>query len=373
MVVNVLLCRVDGNFGGVERHILSVAEKLDRSRFYPIVVTLANEGELARFAQAQDIDNDFISMPSRLSVYSAKNKLIEIARKWDAGIVHTFGIRSNTLAALAQNHLTIPWIIRLPNINQRDYKNQWLGWLAHRYNNALIRKADALQVISPQLESYVNSWPQPPKRVYRIPNGVDFSIYTPKGVGEQFRKECGIPLDSPLIGTVGRLDYVKGYDILLNAFRIVTRGYPNARLLIVGEGPERTRLEEQAKSLSIANAVLFAGYRTDISKVLEACTIYVCSSRSEGVPNAMLEAMAMELPIVSTRVGGIESILSDTVQGNLVPCNDEKALDYAIMDLLSNPENARKLGQEARRRVEIEFSLDTMVKRVETMYEELLG
>jgi len=369
----VLLCRIDGNFGGVERNLLSLAQGLDPNQFPPIVVTLAYPGELARLARQAGIPTEFIPMRSRLDIVRAGRRLIEIAERRGAGLVHTFGIRSNTLAAFARKRLAIPWVIRLPNINTRDYRNPARGWLSHWFNNQLIRRADALQVISPQLEAYVRSWPHPPRRIYCIPNGVDLGGYIRENQAQGVRERLRISGDAPVIGSMGRLDKIKGYDLLLHAYQKITQKIPEARLLLVGDGPERLPLAELAARLSLPHPVIFTGYTEDVKPYLAVLSLFVCSSRSEGVPHSLLEAMAMGLPIVSTRVGGIESVMEDRREGWLIPAEDVDALSSAVLELLSCPGTAQTCAQAARARVEQEFSLRRMVEQVQTMYRELIG
>ncbi len=373
MTVHVLLARVDGNFGGVERNLISLAKGLDAARFHPILLPIANEGELVRLAEEERIGYEFLPMRHRLDIIGAGKILIETAQRRDAGLIHTFGIRSNTLAAYAKKKLGIPWIVRLPNINIHDYKNSTIGYLSHYFNNFLIRKADALQVISPQLEDYVQKHVCPSQKIYCIPNGVDLSFCKFSGKGKDFRSRYDIGPDELIIGSIGRLDYVKGYDMLFEAFQQVLQIYHHSRLVLVGDGPERKNLKEQSRRLFTPDKVIFTGYVSNILPFLEEFSVFVCSSRSEGVPNAMLEAMAMEIPIISTRVGGIESVLTDGTNGVLVPPNDPKVLALAILDLLTQKEKADMLGRNAHQRIEQDFSSDKMVECVQRMYVDVLS
>ncbi len=372
MAAVVLLCRVDGNFGGVERFILTLARGLDRDRFKPVIVTIANEGELARQAHEHGIETEFIPTRSRLRTWHASRLLMDIAQQREAGLVHTFGLRSNALAARMRKTSPLPWIVRLPNINRFDYRNAVRGWLSHKTNNHFIRQADALQVISPQLETYVNGWSRPPSQVFMIPNGVDPSEYDPNRSQRNVRDEFRIPADAPIVGSAGRLDPIKGYDRLIRAFKTVTHAIPDARLMLIGDGPDRQRLEQVAHNENLQDHIIFTGYKSDVKPYLAAFSLFVCSSHSEGVPNAMLEAMAMGTPILSTRVGGIESVVDDDREGRLVTNNHPETLSHAINNMLSDPETLQTMSRAARERIVRDLSVENMVRRVERMYDCVL-
>lgn len=371
MPIPVLLCRIDGNFGGVERHILNLAQHMDRNRFFPVIVPISNHGELERNARKLDVQTEFLPMRNRFSIGSAQTTLKQIIQKHQAGIVHTFGLRSSTLACKVSRELTIPWIVRLPNINATDYANPLRGFLSHWLNNHLIRRADALQVISPQLEGYVKQWRNPPQRVFMIPNGIDSTFYG-KQPSKKCRQSLGIPENSIVIGSVGRLEPIKGYDLLLYAMSKIKRDIPASQLLIIGEGKDRHGLEQSAVQLGLQDALHLPGYVADVREALSAIDIFVCSSRSEGVPNAVLEAMATSRPIIATRVGGMESILENEKEGIVIPPDDRQALENALRDLLNHEGKRNKLGQNARNRVENEFSIESMVGNVQAMYEFVL-
>lgn len=373
MAQTIVLCRVDGNFGGVERYILTLAQGLDRRLYHPIVVGVANQGELLRQAREMGLDAEFVPMTSRLHIRSAARDLERIVRKWNAVLLHTFGLRSNSIAYRLQRSHKLPWIVRLPNINSTDYNNPLRGTVSHWFNNFFIRQADALQVISPQLEKYVRNWRKPPKRVYTIHNGVDAIQFDRSQVKQTARKQFNLLDCEPLIGGVGRLEYIKGYDILIRAFTKIVERFPNAHLMLVGDGPERQNLINLAHSLEIENRIHIAGFCEDVRPFLAAFDLYVCSSRSEGVPMAMLEAMAMGLPTVSTQVGGIESVIEDGRTGFLISPENESILSEVIQNLLRNTDRMKILGQEARKRVLEYFSVDRMIENVQKMYRDIIA
>ncbi len=371
MAAVVLMCRVDGFFGGVERHILQVAGRLDPERYCPVIVSIANHGELERIAKEKGFATDFIPMKHRWNLPSAAQSLVSIMQRRNANLVHTFGIRSNTIAYYARGSYPIPWVIRLPNINSTDYSNPVRGWISHWFNNILIRRADALQVISQPLIDYVQSWKHPPRRVYPIRNGVDVTEYRRDAVRSNVREELSIPSTSQIVGSVGRLVSVKNYEGLIRAFsRIASE--KDVHLLLVGEGPERERLQRLAQDLSLEHCVHLPGYRSDIRSYLAAMDCFVCFSHSEGVPNAVMEAMAMRLAVISTRVGGVESLLESGREGVLVPAGDKERLALTLRELLENSEKREKMAMHAEQRARKQFSLQRMVDEVQKMYDDLL-
>ncbi len=373
MAEAVLLCRVDGNFGGVERYILTLARGMDKKLFYPVIVGLGKEGELIRQAQQVGLDTEFIPMASRFRILHAARELEKIARKREARIIHTFGLRSNTAAWSMRRRFNIPWIVRLPNHNATDYNNPIRGWLSHRANNLLIRQANALQVISPQLEAFVRGWKKPPQSIYTIFNGVDTAHYSPSQCDRDVRNLFSISEKAFVIGSIGRLEIIKGYDHLIRVFARVAQQWTDSHLIVVGEGPERDKLLHLGKDLQIQNQIHLPGFCEDVRPYLKTFDLYVCSSHSEGVPNSLLEAMSFGIPVVSTRVGGIESVIEEGVSGFLVPPNEEEILWELIRELLIDRNILQTIGENAHSRIENQFSVKQMVDHVQRMYKEVIA
>jgi glycosyltransferase involved in cell wall biosynthesis len=175
--------------------------------------------------------------------------------------------------------------------------------------------------------------------------------------------------DVAVVGTVGRLEIRKGTDTLLEAAaRLGSHGVERWQLVLVGDGPMRGELEALAARLGIAERTLFVGARTDVRETLAALDVFVLPSRTEGMSNALLEAMAMACPVVATAVGGTPEVVTEGASGLLVPSEQPDAMAAAVARALRSPDLAATLGDGARRRAEERFGSRAMVRRLEEVY-----
>ena len=212
----------------------------------------------------------------------------------------------------------------------------------------------------------------PAHKVMTIRNGVDLSRF---GHLERYpaRLRLGLPGDSVVIGTVGRLDPVKDQAALVRAFATVAASHPDALLVIAGDGPCRAALGRLVEELGIAARVRLLGDRTDVPAVLAAMDVFVLPSIAEGISNTILEAMASGLPVVATRVGGSPELIEDGVSGTLVPAQDPAALASALGVYLDEPGMRAVHGKAARERAAARFGLDSMCGAYADLYRELLA
>jgi glycosyltransferase involved in cell wall biosynthesis len=188
------------------------------------------------------------------------------------------------------------------------------------------------------------------------------------------RRELGLPENALVLGAVGRAEPQKRFDLLLDTFATLAVDRPRLHLVIAGDGSRLTALRRQAEGLGpLSTRVHLLGHRTDIPRVHHAFDVFVQSSDYEGTPNAVLEAMALESPLVATRAGGTEEIAFDGVHGRLVACGDGDGLASAIAELTDDRGKAAAFADAARRRVETDLSFATRVAKVERIYEELMG
>ena len=178
-----------------------------------------------------------------------------------------------------------------------------------------------------------------------------------------------IRLEARRVGIIARLAPVKDIGTLLRAMRIVIDKFPDVELDIVGDGPERTPLEDLTKELNLANSVKFLGFRRDIAEILLPLDIFVLSSISEGTSITLLEAMAAGKPVVVTNVGGNPAIIDNGVNGFLVPPRDPERMADAIIRLIEESETGRKMGEANIRKVENKFSIHAMARQYEQVYD----
>ena len=206
-----------------------------------------------------------------------------------------------------------------------------------------------------------------------IRNGIDASDFVPRADSQtqvELRGALGLDQNLKYVACVARFHPVKNHELLLDAWKLVQRQEPNARLLLVGDGEQRERLEMKSKMLDIDSTVEFLGIRSDISEILRAIDVFVLASKSEASSLTILEAMASECPLVLTDVGGNCEHVDHNVEGLLVP-GDAGSLAGAIVKLLDDPEKRRELGRSARRRVERDFSLANVVDSYFRIYQRL--
>ncbi|MCF6290807.1 MAG: glycosyltransferase [Desulfobacterales bacterium] len=182
---------------------------------------------------------------------------------------------------------------------------------------------------------------------------------------------ASLPGQRPRIVAVSRLVRVKRLDILLRAMHIVGQQHPGTTALIVGNGPDRAALEDQARELGLADTLFFLGQRTDVADILQGADIFVNTSDQEGLPRSILEAMAARLPVVATDVGGTGSLVRTGRTGILVRPGDHQAVADAITELINDPDRAAGMGRCARELVRDSFSLEQATKLWEKLYNEV--
>jgi glycosyltransferase involved in cell wall biosynthesis len=205
-----------------------------------------------------------------------------------------------------------------------------------------------------------------PSKVRVIHNSTEIpSLEGLETTSREVREELGIPPDATVVGVSAALVPIKGHAYLLAAFAAALGALPNCVLVLAGDGPRRTDLEQQAHRLGIADRVWFLGHRTDIQRVVQAYDVVALASVTESLPFSLLEGMAYERPALATAVGGVPELVEDGVNGRLVPPRDVDALSEALIDLLGDMERLERMGKAARRRVQSEFNAGRMVR--ETM------
>jgi glycosyltransferase involved in cell wall biosynthesis len=209
------------------------------------------------------------------------------------------------------------------------------------------------------------------KSVTAIQNAIDCTKYYAPDQRTAHRRELGFASDAIVLGYTGRIESGKRLSVLLRAFVPIEQRWPNACLLVVGEGTQRRILSDFAARLNIAYAVTWAGFRSDIAHLLAAMDIYVQPSINEGFSLSILEAMAAQKPIVAVDIPGVREVIQDGRTGLLVPRSSPSSLQAALTDLLCQPDKQALLGQNARGYVCAKFDLQSMTSAYEHIYQAL--
>jgi glycosyltransferase involved in cell wall biosynthesis len=239
-----------------------------------------------------------------------------------------------------------------------------LDWL-------LARLATRTIAISAAVRGRLGRWPEAYRRCVVVPNGLDLSAFVPARDRATVRRSLGLSPGDRVVGVVGRLAPFKGHEFLLQAFARLRAEDARIRLLVVGDGPRRAALERQAIELGIADAVQFTGHREDVADLLPTMEVFVLPSVAEDFGRVLLEAMALERPVVATEAGGVPEIIERQVCGLLVPPADPQALADAVRTLLADPALGRAMGRAGRQRVESAFSLQRHAELVQAVYQDV--
>lgn len=360
---------VDGTqeiYGGGQISLLELLRNLDRSKFRP-VVALSEKGKLKEEVDRIGGECVIIPMPAIrpwniFSCLGSADELADFIKRNHFALIHTNTSRSTIYAGFAARKFKIPvvWHVRIP------HHDRPLDILLARWASRLIAVSDIVKKRFPWLKE---------DKVTVIYNGVDTKRFSPGPTRDRVREELHISREDIVIGTVGRLSSEKGLEFLLCATRDVVMAYPRVKVLIVGNGNKdyRLSLREKANRLKLSSNVIFAGFRDDIPELLRGVDIFCLPSLTEGFNRSLLEAMACELPVVATHVGGNLEIVRNGVNGLLIPPHNSGALASAIIEMMEDREKARMMGSEGRKLVEEKFSIERNVRLTERLYDEVIS
>jgi glycosyltransferase involved in cell wall biosynthesis len=274
-------------------------------------------------------------------------------------VIHGHSSKGGALARLAAVATRVPAFYTLHGLIMTDpAQARWKRLLYRSIERGLSLLSDRIITVSPETERAAVSLGLGRGRVIMVPNGIGPMAVTPRA---EARKALGVSDDIMVIGFVGRLVNQKAPELLVEAAARTAQILPRTRLAIVGSGPLESSLRELAGRLGVCDRILWLGQR-DAKTVLAGFDVFAMSSRYEGLPYVLLEAMAAGLPVVATKSSGGELLIQPGVNGTLVPSDDPAALAEALTSLLRVPERLVSYGQAARRRVS-EFTVDQMVDR----------
>lgn len=362
------LCAV----GGAEAALVRTARLLPRDRYRCTIGTFRLKPGLPILKDSPwpvfEFPFDGASNAQALRTIFQLRRFIR-AEKVD--IVHTFCESANLWGGLVAKLSGCPVLIS----SRRDMGI--LRQAKHRFAYRLLNPfVNQVQAVSSAVRRWaIREEALDPKKIITIPNGIDIDEVDRVQAIPQLRNMLGLPKDSRLILTVGNLRRVKGIDILIRAAHRVCREYPNAAFLIAGGYADCRYFKELKRLVADLNLTLhvhFLGECRNVQSLLHSCDMFCLLSRSEGMSNALLEAMACTLPCIVTAVDGNLDVIEDGRTGFLVPCENPEAAANRILYLLQHPDHARELGRVARDVAQERFSAAAIVKELANVYDRLL-
>lgn len=353
--------------GGSEAHVIRLSEGLRKRGHEAEILCVFEEGRLGALARQKGIPLEALNLRYGWGFQTLAGILKTLrVRKFD--ILHTYLFGFHFFGGMPARLARVPVVISSRRDVELSQKNKIL-WLEKLGNGF----ADKVVCCSKAVERWVLEREQiAPERLVTLYNGVDTKEFAGPISGKKIREEFHIPGEDPVIGTISNFSFKKGYPYLFEAAERVFSDFPNAWFLWVGFGPLEEEMKRKASESSYGSRMIFAGLRRDIPELIAAMDLFVFASLWEGLPNVVLEAMAMAKPVVSTAVGGVPEVIHSGQEGLLIPPKDSVSLAHSIVELLRHPDKAKRMGEQALKKIHEEFTLERMIDDYEKFYLEML-
>jgi glycosyltransferase involved in cell wall biosynthesis len=363
---------VRGTGGGPEKTILLGSARTDARRFAITVCYLRDKRDriFAIDDKAAALPVDYTELTERHSFdVSIFPRLRRLVREREIDIVHAHDYKTDVLA----------WLLaKTEGVTPMATAHGWTGHspreraLYYPVDKWVLATFPRVVAVSSDVRRELVRYGAKDDAVTTVLNGIDHTAFRRDRSREQaVRRALGFVEDDFVIGAVGRIEPQKRFDLVLEAFASLRAKYPRIKLMIAGTGSRLGELRGQASSLGLGDACQLLGNRTDIADLHHAFNLFVQSSDYEGTPNAVLEAMALESPVIATSAGGTAEIVRNRIDGLIVPTGNSPAIVDAITSVLRNPDAARARVASARRRVETDLSFEARMNAVEAIYVEL--
>jgi glycosyltransferase involved in cell wall biosynthesis len=291
-------------------------------------------------------------------------------------VVHTHNSKAGFIGRLSATLARVPVIVHtVHGFAFHEQEPPWRRSLFRNVERLASHWCDRMIFISqPLIEWAVKEGISCTRKMVRIYSGIEMDRFHPVSVQEKNRLKArwGLQESHAVIGMVSKLWEGKGHAFLIRAFKEIVKENPQARLVIVGEGCLMESLRALVSQLELSETVIFTGFLENVPQIIATFDVAVLPSYFEGMGRVLLEAMAMEKPVVGTRVGGIPDLVEQGLNGYLVSPGNEKELASAILKILNDKDLALKMGQAGRKKMTGCFSAESMVRSIEEVYSELL-
>lgn len=374
-----IITRVDK--GGSAGDTLLSVSRLNKEKFD--VTLMSNnisdsDKEIAEFIKQEKINHILIPELVR-EIHPFKDikafyRIYQFINKEKFDIVHTHSSKAGILGRWAAKLAGTKFVVHTP------HGHIFYGYFAWFKTKIFIYLEKLASLVTDRIitltqrgkEEHLNYKIAKPNKFVPIYSGIEMEKFTNFQIDILKEKErLNIPLEAPVIGTVSRLETVKGNRYFIASLPEIIKIFPALKVFIIGDGSERGKLENNVKKIGLLGNAVFMGQRKNIRDIVSIFDIFVLPSLNEGMGKCLLEAQALGVPIVATKVGGIPEVVKDGITGILVPPRNPKAMAEAIINLLKDKCLRENMSKEAKKWIDNRFSAEAMVNRISNLYEEL--
>lgn len=366
--MNVLLIYYEPRPSGQTRHVLSLVKGLSGRHAFTVVLPQALEPCIAPLEKA---GARVVPLPLGKIAWqpTVVAHLVRLMRGGAVDVVHVHSQEAGLTARFVARLAGSARVFYTPQTI--DIRRQNWFWLYMWLERALAHVTDAIVSVNQADRARLVQWGIPPRKVVTIPNGIDLGEFQEPVPRQDVCRLWGLDAARPLVLQVGRLSAQKDPLTFVEGAARVLKAHPGVQFALAGDGPLREQVTARVQALGLEAPVRVLGEVPGASRLMSAADLVTLTSRWEGAPYALLEAMGWSRPVVATAVNGCPEIVEDGVTGLLVPPGDPEAWAGAVAGLLSDRERAAGMGHRGRQCLEARFSLERMVERIEDLYRAL--
>ncbi|MGA1840034.1 MAG: glycosyltransferase [bacterium] len=368
----------DSDFGGTEASVRRLATGMRQRGFKIEICSIKRPGYMAKDMMSQGFKVASLDLPSGITwnypflFLTGIIRLKKLLKEVKPDIIHSFLFQSNLMTAMSRSFIDgekapIGFIssVRCTEANKSCWRIILDRWALGR-SDLILTVSEAVR------NKYLERENIQRNRIRVLYHGVDQRFMEEQKKVSEFRSKLGVGKEDEVIGTVARLHKDKDIEILIKAFALALKSRPQIKLLIIGDGPEKKNLKEMTVTLGIMDRIIFTGFQSDVLPLIGLLDIFCLTSKEEGFPQSLIEAMALEKPVVVSRVGGVMELIEDGISGILIPPGNPETFRDSILYLLQNPQKAQKMGNAAKEKIKHGFLLDHTLDKMEAIYGEVL-
>ncbi|MEW5768357.1 MAG: glycosyltransferase [bacterium] len=352
--------------GGAEKGACLLAASLNKDRYESIVCAF-QDGLMRQYIEPLGVDLNIVEKKHKLDMVFLM-KLVYLMKKKKVDLVHCRGIPPTVYGGMAAKLAGLPLVTSVHGRSQFQTKTGLKAlYLIQKFGGKVVAVSESMR------DDLVREGNLERDKIMVIHNGIDVKNIELGDGGQIKREEFKVDTSSLVIGAVGTLRPVKGYEYLVRAMPLILESLPQVRLVFIGDGESADELKEITEHLGLQDSVLFLGRRKYAQRLMNGFDVLAVSSLSEGLSMVILEAMSVSVPVVATKVGGNPEVVEDGVTGILVEKKSEVSLAQGLIWILKDENKRKAMGKAGWKRVKEAFSLKDMVRKYEEVYESLLS